>query len=296
MLVPDDILRYLPFAALSDGKQYLIEHYALAIHTEVAIGAIDVKPKVGQWQVDAFGVSQAWPNHKALPAVPLEMDSVKQALGDKRSRIKLDPAFTELSLLDAIKGNGQPGVMHVASHFKFITGSDESYLLLGDGQTLSLGAIKKKRVRFDRVDLLALSACETAVGEGKNDIGIEVEGLGVLAQRQGAHAVLATLRQVADTSTAQLMGEFYRQRLQGNAITKAQALQQAQLALLNGNTQSQNATASASPGATMDASQEDNRGLPQPKPATNPSTAADPNRPWAHPFFWAPFVLMGNWL
>ena len=81
MLVPDDILRYLPFAALSDAKQYLIEHYALAIHTEVAIGAIDVKPKVGQWQVDAFGVSQAWPNHKALPAVPLEMDSVKQALG-----------------------------------------------------------------------------------------------------------------------------------------------------------------------------------------------------------------------
>ena len=120
--------------------------------------------------------------------------------------------------------------------------------------------------------------------------------LGVLAQRQGAHAVLATLRQVADTSTAQLMGEFFRQRLQGNAITKAQTLQQAQLALLNGNTQSQNATASASPGATMDASQEDNRSLPQPKPATNPSTAADPNRPWAHPFFWAPFVLMGNWL
>lgn len=70
-------------------------------------------------------------------------DGLGQAsLGDKRSRIKLDPAFTELSLLDAIKGNGQPGVMHVASHFKFITGSDESYLLLGDGQTLSLGAIK----------------------------------------------------------------------------------------------------------------------------------------------------------
>ena len=284
MLVPDDILRYLPFAALSDGKQYLIERYALTLHTEAAPAAsLAIKPNVSTWQVDAFGVSKAWGNHKSLPGVPAEMDSVKHALGETRSRVKLDPEFTKVALLDAVKSEDQAGVMHVASHFSFTPGSDASYLLLGDGKQLSLAEIKDEDVRFDRVDLFALSACETAVGEGKNANGIEVEGLGVLAQRQGAHAVLATLWQVSDNSTAVLMGEFYRQRLQGSASTKAQALQQAQISLLRG----------TPPNPT---NQDDARGLPAPKQTNSSAPTIDPKLPWAHPYYWAPFVIMGNWL
>ena len=82
-------------------------------------------------------------------------------------------------------------------------------------------------------------------------------------------------------------------RCQGATGKEARIPAAAQLALLKG--KMLHATAGALPGATISASQEDKRGLPQPKPP-NTTNAADPARPWAHPYFWAPFVLMGNWL
>ena len=129
------------------------------------------------------------------------------------------------------------------------------------------------------VELLTLSACETAVG-GEDADGKEIEGLAVLAQRQGAKAVVATLWSVADESTALLMQEFYRLRMSDASMTKAEALRQAQLALLTGRLRGGAAAA---------------RGIRPNQPAGVPAFKTDLDRPYAHPYFLAPFLLMGNW-
>jgi CHAT domain-containing protein len=179
-------------------------------------------------------------------------------------------------------------VVHIASHFRFLPGSDQSFLLLGDGGNLTLGQVRTEALPYEAVDLLTLSACETAVGGGHNEYGVEVEGLGVLAQQQGARAVLATLWAVADASTGQLMQQFYRLRQDGQ-VNKAEALRRAQLVLLNGAA----APTAATPAASADAA----RGASRPSTGTDaPPFESDPKRPYAHPYFWAPFILMGNWL
>jgi len=132
------------------------------------------------------------------------------------------------------------------------------------------------------VDLLTLSACQTALGGGEDANGMEVEGLGAIAQRQGAKAVLASLWPVADSSTALLMENLYRLH-RDDHLSKAVALQQAQLLLLHG--------------AAGAASADRERGAHSvAAPSTAPASfRADPKAPFAHPYFWAPFILIGNW-
>jgi CHAT domain-containing protein len=166
-------------------------------------------------------------------------------------------------------------VLHVASHFKFQPGTEaNSFLLMGDGSRLTLKDIKEDDYRFNDVDLMTLSACETAVGGGKDANGMEIEGLGALVQKQGAKAVIATLWPVADESTGILMQSLYQLRESGK-VTKAEALRQAQLQFIQGKHKPGAATAE--------------RGLDTPN-ATKPAES------YTHPYYWAPFILMGNWL
>lgn len=259
MLYLDGSLRYLPFAALMDGDAYLIERYRLAIYTDAAKSrlAADRQP---QWRVAAWGVTRAFPeqNFAALPAVRDELAGIVSP--DVLPGVALlDDEFTYPALR---AGLGNP-VLHIASHFRFVPGSEASFLLLGDGSRLTLRQIRTELPRFVNVDLLTLSACETALGGGQNESGFEVEGLGVLAQKHGAKAVLATLWPVADASTAALMQRFYRVGRRPEQ-SKAEALRQAQLAIMRG----------------TDAARD----------------ASDGSAPYAHPYHWAPFILMGNWL
>ncbi len=132
----------------------------------------------------------------------------------------MDHAFTMARVKIAL--SDQRPVLHIASHFKFTPGTEsDSYLLLGDGGRLSLRQIREDDLQFDHVDLLTLSACETAVGD--NARGAEVEGLGAIAQKQGAKAVLATLWPVADKSTGIFMREMYRIRAE-QKLTKSEAI------------------------------------------------------------------------
>ena len=152
--------------------------------------------------------------------------------------------------MDALD-KGYPA-LHIASHFVFKPGTErDSYLLLGDGTKLSLAQMNDEDLDFNNVDLLTLSACETAMGGTKAN-GREIEGFGGFAQRQGAKAVLATLWPVADKSTGLFMKNMYELR-QKKDLTKAEALQQAQIAFIL-------------------------------------------SEHYSHPFFWGPFILMGNWL
>src|SRR5262249_32582609 len=197
--------------------------------------------------------------------------------------VKLDEQFTEQAMLDKLRHRYK--VVHIASHFDFQPGNESnSALLLGDGSFLSLAQIKTLPNVFGGVELLTLSACNTATGGAAN--GKEVEGFGVLAQRQGAKAVAASLWPVADRSTKLLMQEFYRVREEAAGRSKAEALRQEQLRLLRGEVAVGEATAvnrqivheAAKPDAT-------NQQLFKP----------DSKAPFAHPYHWAPFILIGNW-
>jgi CHAT domain-containing protein len=168
--------------------------------------------------------------------------------------------------------------------------AEKSFLLLGDGNRLSLKTIDDApEYAFTGVELLTLSSCNTGVnwndaGYGSN--GNEVENFGLIAQNRGAKAVIATLWSVADDSTSVLMREFYRIRSTTSGITKAEALQRAQLALLHGD------PAGISRGPHV--SRADLVGSPAQNP-NEQSRSARPGKPYAHPYYWAPFILIGNW-
>ena len=151
--------------------------------------------------------------------------------------------------------------------------------------------IKNERsLNFTNVDLVALSACETAVGEAQDDRGREVEGLAMVMQNKGAKGILATLWPVADESTSQLMREFYRLR-EENKLTKAEALREAQLELLHGVKAPEPTLLAMNRHRGADIVDEGKPALGEP-----PKYQTDPDRPFAHPYYWAPFILMGNGL
>ena len=131
----------------------------------------------------------------------------------------------------------------------------------------------------------SLSQPDTAM-EVRSASGKEVEGFGALAQRLGARSVLASLWPVADASTPTLMREFYRLRHASRTMSKAAGLRQAQLELLRGSV-----TASSAPSKANRAQRAKIAGAAN---TTLPLFTADPKAPYAHPFYWAPFVLIGN--
>lgn len=251
MLSLNGTLRYLPFAALHDGKKYLVEKYNLAVYTDASATNLAKRPS-GDWRVWGLGVTKSHPGFSDLPNVELEL---KQIVSTVPGEFFLDEQFTEERLREGVMRRFP--VLHIASHFKFTPGTEtDSFLLIGSGQPLTMDRIRHGP-RFDGVDLLTLSACESGFGGGKDQLGREIEGLGALAQTKGARGVLATLWQVADESTATFMHNFYQRKGQKRETSKAEALRQTQLQFLT-------------------------------------RKVADKGD-YAHPFFWAPFILMGNW-
>lgn len=166
----------------------------------------------------------------------------------------------------------------------------ESQQQFGDGPVADFDLAELVTKDFSRLDQFTLSACNTATGGGVNENGAEVEGLATTVLREGrARAVMATLCKVTDDSTAQLMRSFYSLRAQAQPLSRAQALRQAQLTMLEG-TPRPNPASSRIPDADRQASRP---GHPAPDTGVQP---VDPARPFAHPYFWAPFVLTGSWL
>jgi CHAT domain-containing protein/tetratricopeptide (TPR) repeat protein len=275
MLSLDDVLRYLPIAALHDGNQYFIEQYGLSVYNAATGGFHLQTPPQTHWQMAGLGVSQgakAVENNgeifdfSPLPAAAQELQDIirenKQDSGILPGKVLLNEAFTRQSLQDTL-GQRQHQVLHLATHFKLRPGNEShSFLLLGNGTTLNLSELnKQRRYRFRGIDLLTLSACNTAMGTVKAQAdGAEIESFGTIAQTRGAKAVLATLWQVNDTSTSALMQHFYQLREQ-QKVSKIKALRQAQLAFIQGKI-----------------------------------TSTKSKTPYHHPYHWAAFILMGNLL
>lgn len=236
----DGALRYVPFAALHDGQSFMVEKYTNVVVT-LAQTSAETENSLPNRPALGAGVSVGFENFPPLPQVPDELNAI---VGDKNAknpkRIKglftgkqlLNQAFTRQNFAAALKE--KYGIVHLATHFKFSPGKDtDSFLLLGDGDKLNLAELRTSEMfDFTGVELLTLSACETALGTADAN-GAEIESFGVIAQRRGAKTVLATLWSIADEKTPLLMTEFYKRYKAGNGkISKAEALRQAQLTLL----------------------------------------------------------------
>lgn len=279
MLNLGGFLRYVPFAALRSDHGYLIEDYALVLDTPAAktrYAAVDRSSP----SAAGFGVTEAKAGFPPLPGVNAELSAIfagASGTGSLPGTPRLNAAFTADSLRSALQG--RPALLHVASHFKFVPGDEtKSFLLLGDGGELNLATIRKGRgFRFGGVDLLTLSACETARGvDGEGD---EVESFGAIAQMNGASAVMATLWPIADAASGRLMADFYN-GLVRSKLDKAEALRRAQIAMLRGVDAAQvNLAERGASGIAADAA---------------PAVAAPVST--RHPYYWSPYILMGNWL
>jgi CHAT domain-containing protein len=286
----DGTLRYVPIAALSpDGKTYLAEKYQNVIVTLGRQTNIFAKPETGEWRALGAGVSKPHEGFLALPSVVAELNSIVKddgsggILNGKKlidEKFNLDSFRSSLPQTD---DDGKPfNIVHLATHFKLGVNDQDSALLLGDGSRLSLFEINKdEELDFKDVELLALSACETGLAAASGS-GSEVESLGMLAQKKGAKAVLATLWKVGDEPTSAFMSEFYRLKKANPQMSKAEAIRQAQLAMIQGRLKPTNGYGGC---------RAENFGSADKKNAFK----CDPNAPFSHPSAWSPFILIGNW-
>jgi CHAT domain-containing protein len=175
-------------------------------------------------------------------------------------------------------------VVHIASHFVVEAGSGaEPYLMLGGenageakGYAWDLSEMENSPVAFHGTRLLTLSACSTGKDYTSRD-GLEMDSLGMVAQQKEAEAVLATLWDVNDASTSRLISDFYDRWVKNAADGKGEALRQAQLVFVRGTAASPNAATG--------------RGfVAEGEPAPTPGVVD-----YSHPYYWAPFVLIGNY-
>jgi CHAT domain-containing protein len=287
----DGVMRYLPMAALYDGHRYLVERFTNVLFTPESYGHLEAPTAATSagMHVLAMGLSRSYGGLPPLPGVMPELDSVvhdpavPESHGPMEGRLLPNDQFTLAAFRSELGAGKAVPVVHIASHFVVETGGDaEPYLMLGgenagapEGYALTLSKIEDSTISFHGTQLLTLSACSTAKGDAGKD-GLEMDSLGMIAQQKDAEAVLATLWDVNDASTSRLMSDFYGRWINDPADGKGEALRQAQMALLKGS--------SASPGARSE------RGFETvPK-----STSAAHDAGYSHPFYWAPFVLIGN--
>ena len=248
VFVPDSYFQNIPMAALHDGKQYLVENYSIALSQGLQLFPETLSQS--QPKTLAVGLSEARQGFSALPGVKIE---VEQITSQVQSKVLLDHQFTRSSFEKQLDATPYP-IVHLATHGQFSSIPEETFLLTWNGRIDVKDFDRLLNARQHRssnpIELLVLSACQTAAGDARATLG-----LAGFALRSGARSTLATLWSVSDLSTADLISKFYQHLAESEepALTKAEALRQAQLKLLQ-----------------------------------------DPQ--YNHPYFWAPFVLVGNWL
>lgn len=286
----DGVLRYLPMGALYDGHQYLVERFNNVLFTPESYGHMSATEDKNALHVLALGLSKSYGGLPALPGVLPELDavahdpSVAESHGPMDGHLLPNDLFTYAAMKTELTNGSTYSVIHIASHFVLETGEGrEPYLMLGgdaaanpEGFPLTLSRLEDSTISFHGTRLLTLSACSTAKGDVAGD-GLEIDSLGMVAQRKDAEAVLATLWDVNDASTSRLMSDFYSRWVKHPEQGKGEALREAQLAFLRG--------------SSADASSAAHRGVQ----AEGYQTAGQGARTYAHPFYWAPFVLTGNY-
>ncbi len=277
----DSVLRYVPLAALHDGRRWLVERYSVANITAASVGELGTRrvehPTVmaGAFTRGSYEFAIADQTYK-LSGLRFAGEEVK-ALSRLFPHLTLvqDAAFSPAAVLPRLSATD---VVHLATHAVLVPGKPyESFILFGDGERVTLETIKYDWT-LSGVDLMVLSACGTAISE-RGSGGEEILGFGYLMEYKGAHATIASLWSVDDLGTQTLMSAFYTV-LKEPGKNKAEALREAQLALIGGSDrvigQAQRGTVLTREGEKRDQ-----------------TTATDRLR---HPYYWAPFVLIGSGL
>jgi CHAT domain-containing protein len=263
----DGSLRYVPFSALRSATGYLGERYAIEMLSRIALdGRVDAGGVVGAAvspSVRGFGVTQAVAGYEPLPGMADELCYVVHGPiaglrpscdGALAGEGFANAEFTAARFTRLLQPPHAYSVLHVGTHFSLRPGNAlRSYLVLGDGSRLMLDVLSG--FDFTGLELVTLSACQTAMGGGRTDDGREIEGLSTIVQRRGARQVVASLWRVEDASTAQLMRAMY-----GTLVRKpadvAMALKQAQQSVR--------------------------------------TIEHDGSHPYEHPYYWAGFVISGT--
>lgn len=245
VFVLDGVLRGVPMAALHDGQQYLIEKYSLALTPGLQL----LNPRslaLDEVKTLAGGLAESRQGFSSLPGVVQEVKDIAETVP---TEVLLNQEFTRDRLETQIATEPFP-IVHLATHGQFSSQAEETFLLTWDTRinVKDLDQLLQGRNYPGRspVELLILSACQTAAGDKRAALG-----LAGVAVRSGARSTVATLWSVRDESTAELMTKFY-ETLKQPGVTKAAALRSSQLSLLK-------------------------------------------SSQYRHPFYWAPFVLVGNW-
>jgi CHAT domain-containing protein len=219
-LQADGVLRLLPFAALHDGQVYAGQRWVLQMESPLAGGrpAVDRTARHAA-RVLALGRTRGDAEHSPLPAVGPEIAALRRLGTGVRTAV--DEAFSARSLAEGLAE--RPVVVHLASHFVLDSRHEEgAYLLLGDGQRLTLSGLRG--LPWQGVHLAVLSACDTGLPEVGARDGRPASGLAAALHDAGAAHVLATLWPVQDGATAAWMRQFYRPWLAGPRPAWARAL------------------------------------------------------------------------
>ena len=251
VFVLDGALRNVPMATLYDGEQYILEKYSIAL--SLGLQLLTPKPLAEEpLKVLAAGLVEPPSEFRMFPPLPeikSEFNLINKAGVSKKQL--LNKEFTSDTLEKNV--NTTPfNILHLATHGQFSSQPEKTFILAADGaiNVTQFDSLLRRRgeSRSQALEMLVLSACQTAAGDSRATLGLA--GVSVKA---GARSTLASLWHINDKSTAILMGEFYRE-LAKTKVTKAEALRRAQLTLLK----------------------------------------KYPN--YERPGFWAPYVLVGNWL
>ncbi|NJL58566.1 MAG: CHAT domain-containing protein [Desulfobacteraceae bacterium] len=224
VIMPDGELWSVPFAAFYDGKQFLIEKYALAVLPAIGLTEFDKSGKDEESALMA-GLSIEQDGFEALANVEKELSDIKSVMG---GRLLMNQEYTSVNL-EAEFRRQEYAHLVMSTHGVF-GGSPQDTYLLAYGSRLTMNDLERLiglgQFRETPLDLLTLSACETALGDERAMLG-----LGGIAVKAGAKTALATLWKVSDDSTSVLTREFYRQ-LKTRKVSKAQALRNAQMKLI----------------------------------------------------------------
>ena len=286
----DGGLRYIPIAALFDGEKYMAEKFNNVNFTPASLASLTYGQNPSK-HILAMGATAAKTvtldkgGEAVFPALPGVALELKAIFGNRENfdptglisgKILLDSMFTKEKMREELL-SGKYNILHIATHFRASSNVENSFFVLGDGAMFSLNEFRGDQQVFARTDLLVLSGSDTGVFDPGSD-GREIEGFAYVAQAMGAKSVITGLWNVSDSATVDLMEEFYKQWVSSPNMTKSEALRQAQLALLYGKVGPKNLRSAERIG-----------------PETTSPFRVDSKAPFAHPYYWAPFVLYGNW-
>ncbi len=261
-------LKSIPFSALYDGEQFLVEKYGVSLIPGFNLSQISIGT-LADAQILAMGASQ-FADETALPGVETELETIAQTPWP--GEFVLNKAFS-LEAFQRLREKTNFSIVHLATHANFVGGAPaESYIQFGD-RRLTLSEMTKLNLNDPPVDLLVLSACQTAVGDKNAELGFS--GLAIQA---GVRTALASFWYVSDAGTLALMSEFY-QRLK-QSFDKADALRQTQIGMIRGTVYVKSGELVSSRGPVT---------LPPVLQGSSPNPTS-----LSHPFYWAGFSLIGS--